>query len=833
VVVGNAVGSVVSSGAVLVVVERPVVVTQPVSRYVTAGDLHTVTVGIRGSEPLSYQWYRKLKGGVGVGELIAGATSATYTLPAMVADVGGTNAVAGDYWVRVTNAAGEVTTQAARLWEGGPAISELADRAQALPGPARLGGTLVFRSVFQCIGTLTMGWYRGGVGLVHDEAGWSGGVPTKSDAVSIVNREIGVPGEGLWESVLTVGRVTAASVGRYAVTVRETVSGSVATREIGPVTVAGPARPQTITFSAIGNKRVGDRPFDLRATSGSGLPVTVDILRGSEVVTLGGAAGRTVTLIPGMTGLVVLRATQAGNSTFSAAVPVVRAFLVTSSDMAAYRRVTASRHRFNDASPNFASHVMGIRFDGTMWGWGLNDAGQTGTGGGELVVTPQPVMPERKWLDVSAGELFTVAIAVDGTLWGWGANGAGQLGNGTGAGSAVPVQVSGITGWVSVSAGREHALGIRLNENGLRELWGWGGNGYGQVGDGSMASRFEPVRIGGATDHWLSASAGDQHSLGIRARVAGATHGELMAWGDNAMGQLGTGNRVSSLQPVAVGKDNWRVVDAGVLASAGIDSAGKLATWGLGDSGKLGHGTTGQSVLAPLRIPTLTGQTFRSVSYGRSHVVALTSGGEMYTWGNNVHGQCGSLDTNQYLPRLILPYQGNVRWVQGVAGNAQTLLVSNTMTFCPVGYANQGELGLGFLKSTWLAASGSAVPRARFEVTMAPPAEVRVGADGSVAVAVGMIQPSTLINPVAIWTADGGSVVAYGAQTYTLTASTEPGLTLPDGSRVVVYVVVFPPGPDATRVPREVGFTVRGTIPANRLGSPQTLEFPFPAIPVR
>lgn len=426
-----------------------------------------------------------------------------------------------------------------------------------------------------------------------------------------------------------------------------------------------------------------------------------------------------------------------------------------------------------------------------------------------------------------------MAIASDGTLWGWGVNGVGQLGNGTAAGSAVPVQASGMTGWVSVSAGREHALGIRVNERGVRELWGWGGNGYGQVGDGTTGSRYEPVRIGGETDHWLTASAGDQHSLGIRARVAGAADGEMMAWGDNAMGQLGTGNRTGSLQPVAVGKENWRTVDAGVLASAGIDAAGKLSTWGFGDSGKLGHGVVGQSVLAPRMVAAVQGETFKSVSYGRSHVVALTSGGGMYAWGNNVHGQCGTLDTNQYAPRSIAPYQANVRWMQGVGGNAQSFLVSNTMTFCPVGYANQGELGLGFLKSTWLAASGSAAPRARFEVTMAPPAEVRAGTDGSVAVAVGMIQPSVLIDPVAIWSADGGSIRAFNAQTVTLTAATEPGLTLPDGSRLVVYVVIFPPGPDVTRVPKEVGLTVRGTIPANRLGSPQALEFPFPVIPVR
>jgi hypothetical protein len=116
---------------------------------------------------------------------------------------------------------------------------------------------------------------------------------------------------------------------------------------------------------------------------------------------------------------------------------------------------------------------------------------------------------------------------------------------------------------------------------------------------------------------------------------------------------------------------------------------------------------------------------------------------------------------------------------------------------------------------------------------MAPPAWVRAGSDGSVTVAVGMVRPSTLNNAVAIWSADGGSIAAFGGQALTLTGVTEPGLTLPDGSQVVVYAVIFPPGPDVTRVPKEIGLTVRGTMPRSRLGSPHAVEFSFPPIQVR
>jgi hypothetical protein len=348
-----------------------------------------------------------------------------------------------------------------------------------------------------------------------------------------------------------------------------------------------------------------------------------------------------------------------------------------------------------------------------------------------------------------------------------------------------------------------------------------------------MDARYEPVRIGKETDHWLSASAGDQHSLGIRARVVGGVDGELLAWGDNALGQLGMGDQKGRTSPTVVGTGTWRAVSAGVLASAGIDSAGKVSTWGFGESGKLGHGTVGELVLSPRRVTAVEKETFQTVSYGRSHVVALTTGGGMYTWGNNVHAQCGTLDTNQYVPRFIAPYDSRIRWVHAVGGNAQTFLASNAMTVAAVGYAGQGELGLGFLKSTWLLAMGYATPKARFEMLMAPPTEVRAGADGSVAVAVGLVQPPGFTNLEAVWTADGGPISAFGGLSQTLTAQTEPGLTLPDGSRVVVYVVIFPPGPDVTRVPKEVGVMVRGTMPAHRLGLSQAVEFPFPPILVR
>jgi hypothetical protein len=79
--------------------------------------------------------------------------------------------------------------------------------------------------------------------------------------------------------------------------------------------------PQTITFAPIANKTFGDPPFMLTATASSGLPISFAVLAGPAAV-----SGASITLTG--VGPVTVRASQPGNGTFQAAVPVERAFNV-------------------------------------------------------------------------------------------------------------------------------------------------------------------------------------------------------------------------------------------------------------------------------------------------------------------------------------------------------------------------------------------------------------------------------------------------------------------------------------------------------------------------
>src|SRR3990172_6998202 len=91
------------------------------------------------------------------------------------------------------------------------------------------------------------------------------------------------------------------------------------------------------------------------------------------------------------------------------------------------------------------------------------------------------------------------------------------------------------------SAGLSHTLEIR---NG--QLWAWGNNQYGQLGDSTKVGRISPVRIGTDED-WVTVSAGRDHTMAIKA------NGTLWGWGRNAFGEVGTGNTTQVLFPTKVG----------------------------------------------------------------------------------------------------------------------------------------------------------------------------------------------------------------------------------------------------------------------------------------
>jgi len=209
-------------------------------------------------------------------------------------------------------------------------------------------------------------------------------------------------------------------------------------------------------------------------------------------------------------------------------------------------------------------HIMGIKTDGTLWAWGFNSQGQFGNGSTSgNQTTPIQVGTDSNWLQVSAGGAHTMGIRTDGTLWGWGSRVNGRLGVGGSTGNqTTPIRVGTDSDWSLVSAGDLHTMGIRSGE-----LFAWGSRVSGRLGIGGSTSgnQTTPVRVGTDSD-WSLVSAGDSHTMGIRS-------GELFAWGNRATGRLGIGGSTSGNEttPVRVGTEsNWSLVSAGASHTMGI-----------------------------------------------------------------------------------------------------------------------------------------------------------------------------------------------------------------------------------------------------------------------
>lgn len=216
-----------------------------------------------------------------------------------------------------------------------------------------------------------------------------------------------------------------------------------------------------------------------------------------------------------------------------------------------------------------------------------------------------------------------------GTPYAWGGNAFGQLGDGTTTPHVLAADVPGLTDVVDLHAGREHVVALRADGTVVT----WGSNQMGQLGIGTTGGmRTSPVPVPGLSDVTM-VSTGHYHALALRA------DGSVWTWGYNFAGQLGDGTTTTRNRPVRVtGTRTYQYVAAGRDMSYAVATDGSLWAWGLNGDGQLGDGTTTDRS-TPVRVGTLTGVV--QVAGGRDHGVALRGDGSVWAWGWNAYGQVG------------------------------------------------------------------------------------------------------------------------------------------------------------------------------------------------
>src|SRR5439155_1618451 len=175
-----------------------------------------------------------------------------------------------------------------------------------------------------------------------------------------------------------------------------------------------------------------------------------------------------------------------------------------------------------------------------------------------------------------------------------------------------------------------------------------GGNGSGQLGDGTMTSRSSPVLVQApAGVSFAAVTGGAAHTCGLTTGLSAAAY----CWGGNGSGQLGDGTKTNQLTPVLVQAPagvSFAAVTAGAAHTCGVTAAGAAYCWGDNGVDQLGDGTT-TSQTTPVLGQAPAGVSFAAVTAGAVNTCGVTASGTVYCWGRNVEGQLGDGTTTDRL----------------------------------------------------------------------------------------------------------------------------------------------------------------------------------------
>jgi alpha-tubulin suppressor-like RCC1 family protein len=270
-------------------------------------------------------------------------------------------------------------------------------------------------------------------------------------------------------------------------------------------------------------------------------------------------------------------------------------------------------------------------------------------------------------------------LKTDGNLWAWGGNMNGEIGDGTKTDRYSQVKI-GTNEWKQVSPGYNHTLAIKTDGS----LWVWGANFVGQLGDGTTAEKLVPFKIGSA-NNWKQVTGGYNYSLAIK------TDGTLWAWGYNDKGQLGNGSTTNKNSPVKIGSaTDWRMVVTRNNFTLALKMDSTLWAWGSNDRGQLGDGTTIDKH-SPVQIGT--DKDWKTISAGWDHALALKSDGTLWGWGRDNYGQLADTSKATHLSPFMIDNSSD--WKDISAGYQHSLAIKADGTVWTWGYNYYGQLGNG------------------------------------------------------------------------------------------------------------------------------------------
>ena len=637
-VLTNVAGSATTEAASLSVDVPPAVTTQPSSATFEEGETATFSAVASGFPTPTVQWEVSTSGG-SKWSAIAGATSTTLSLPAIKTSEDGRM-----YRAKFTNIGGAATTNAATL--------SVVERPTVTQQPTALtvttGASATFEAAASGYPAPTAQWQRSGDGgktWANIEGATAGkltltavtfesnsdeyravfsngaGSATSSAATLTVRVPSTIVAQPEWQTLLAgePASFTAEASGYPDPTVqweRSTNSGATWTSIAGATEVTYsanseglPVAKSTYTISAAGLAESGYE-FRARFANSAGSAT-------SELAKLTVSANRYQAVGWGQN---TFRQLGDGQSNASSPLPTTVAHLNFVKSVAAGSRNGAA-----------------LLEDGTVRAWGSDEDGQLGTGveGQGIASVPVKVEGLSAVTAIAVGENHMLALLQNGTVKAWGDGEQGQLGDGTSQSSTAPVTVQGLSNVQAIAAAGN--VSMALLQNGTVKVWG--NNELGQLGDGSNATKSTtPVTVSGLSAV-TAISAGGEFELAV-------SGGKVWSWGSDEFGQLGTSladeseGGVSTTPVEAEGLSGITQVAAGTSHALALSASGTVYAWGQNAQGELGNGQKQPFVTRPAAVSGLGEAT--AIAAGNQYSLALLASGHLDAWGSNANGVLGN-----------------------------------------------------------------------------------------------------------------------------------------------------------------------------------------------
>lgn len=339
--------------------------------------------------------------------------------------------------------------------------------------------------------------------------------------------------------------------------------------------------------------------------------------------------------------------------------------------------------------------------DGQLYAWGRNNNNQIGNGdtgknSGTPVAVDLPLPEGVKVADIQANLNFTLLLDTAGDVWAWGRNNEGTMGNGSTDEVPKPTKIDALDEVfvIDIAAGQRHGLALTQ----LGSVWAWGNNAKGQLGvepNADVSPRQDnvltPIKVLGVNGI-KDVEAGGSFSLARNIK------GQLYVWGDNDNGQLGIDPDVASFRytPDMVeglaGK--IKAMAAGKDHVVALLKNGTMQAWGLNFSGQLGNGTD-ENAYRPVQVDTAV--KMRSISASGNFNLAISRDRKLYSWGQNVLGSLGTgQPDNEPKPVLVEAFtQPVMKAVNGLGHSiVSTKEEDQSTAFWTFGLNSFGQVGV-------------------------------------------------------------------------------------------------------------------------------------------